>query len=43
VHIATRIQPLLQTLTGDDRALWLPLTPALLGGHRGTDKLGAAG
>jgi len=43
LHIATRIQPLLQTLTGDDRALWLPLTPALLGGHQGPDKLRAEG
>lgn len=39
LHIATRIQPLLKTLTGDDRALWLPLTPELLGGRKGLDKL----
>ncbi|WP_243317268.1 glycosyltransferase family 9 protein [Geothrix paludis] len=43
LHIATRIQPLLEALTGDDRALWLPLTPALLGGHKGPDKLRAEG
>lgn len=43
LHIATRIQPLLRTLTGDDRALWLPLTPELLGGRKGPDKLRAAG
>lgn len=43
LHIATRIQPLLQTLTGDGRAQWLPLTPALLGGAAGPDKLRAAG
>ena len=43
VHIATRIQPLLKTLTGDDRALWLPLTPELLGGQGGPAKLRAAG
>lgn len=43
IHIATRIQPLLKALTGDDRALWLPLTPELLGGRRGLDKLREAG
>jgi heptosyltransferase-2 len=43
LHIATRIQPLLETLTGDGRALWLPLTPGLLGGTRGPEKLRAEG
>ena len=43
LHIATRIDPLLKALTGDDRALWLPLTPDLLGGRKGVDKLRAAG
>ncbi|BDU68431.1 ADP-heptose--LPS heptosyltransferase [Geothrix oryzae] len=43
LHIATRIQPLLATLTGDDRALWLPLTPDLLGGRKGPEKLREAG
>ena len=43
LHIATRIQPLLETLTGDGRALWLPLTPELLGGKAGPEKLRQAG
>lgn len=42
-HIATRFEPLLVALTGDDRPLWQPLGPALLGGRKGVDKLRAAG
>ena len=43
LHIAARFEPLLTALTGDDRSLWLPLGPALLGGRKGPDKLRAAG
>lgn len=42
-HIAVRLEPLLLALTGDDRSLWLPLGPALLGGGTGPDRLRAAG
>ena len=42
-HIGARFEPLLQALTGDDRLLWLPLGPHLLGGEKGLDKLRAAG
>ena len=43
MHIAARLEPLLELLTGDSRSLWMPLGPALLGGHRGLDKLRTAG
>jgi ADP-heptose:LPS heptosyltransferase len=42
-HLGARLEPLLLALTGDDRPLWLPLGPALLGGKKGPDLLRAAG
>jgi ADP-heptose:LPS heptosyltransferase len=42
-HLTQRLLPLQAMLTGDHRPLWLPLTPQILGGQKGLDKLREAG
>lgn len=43
LHIVERFRPLLQQLTGTSQLRWMPLSPERLGGHRGPEKLRAAG
>ena len=43
VHCAQRFAPLLKLLTGQDRLLWTPISPDLLGGLTAQDKLRSAG
>lgn len=43
MHVVERFRPLLQQLTGGSDLRWMPLTPDLLGGHCGPEKLRAAG
>jgi len=43
MHIGRRFGALLGQLTGSDSLSWTPLSPGLLGGERGMEKLRAAG
>jgi len=43
IHVVERFRPLLQQLTGSSDLRWMPLTPQILGGHHGSEKLRAAG